>query len=178
MASLYKKRDVWYLALTINKIRVTKSLRAKDYNVAKSIKPHAESPLMAEINGFVIKNENLSFDKLCKRFLLHNHSWSINTYKLIKHILTSHLSGKPLPANPTSKAIHIRHINQCWKWGVKNNLVQKAKLLPGDTKGESRLRTFTKEELQLMFSCITNKKFNQFVQFAFYSGAKVVIYAL
>ena len=106
MASLYKKRDVWYLALTINKIRVTKSLRTKDYNVAKSIKPHAESTLMAEINGFVIKNENLSFDKLCKRFLLHNHSWSINTYKLIKHILTSHLSGKPLPANPTFERAH------------------------------------------------------------------------
>ncbi len=172
MASLYKKRDVWYLALTINKTRVTKSLRTKDYNVAKSIKPHAESTLIAEINGFVTKNENLSFDELCKRFLVHNHSWSINTYKLIKHILTSHLSGKPLPTNPTSKAIHIRHINQCWKWGVKNNLVEKAKLLPGDTKGESRLRTFTKEELQLMFSCITNKKFNQFVQFAYYTGAR------
>ena len=111
MASLYKKRDVWYLALTINKTRVTKSLRTKDYNVAKSIKPHAESTLIAEINGFVTKNENLSFDELCKRFLVHNHSWSINTYKLIKHILTSHLSGKSLPTNPTSKAIHIRHIN-------------------------------------------------------------------
>ena len=172
MASLYKKRDVWYLALTINKTRVTKSLRTKDYNIAKSIKPHAESTLIAEINGFVIKNENLSYDELCKRFLVHNHDWSIYTYKLIKHILTSYLSGKPLPANPTSKAIHIRHINQCWKWGVKNNLVQKAKLLPGDTKGESRLRTFTKEELQLMFSCITNKKFNQFVQFAYYTGAR------
>ena len=172
MASLYKKRDVWYLALTINKTRVTKSLRTKDYNVAKSIKPHAESKLIAEINGFETKNENLSFDELCKRFLVHNHDWSINTYKLIKHILNSHLSDKPLPANPTSKAIHIRHINQCWKWGLKNNLVQKAKLLPGDTKGESRLRTFTKEELQLMFSCITNKKFNQFVQFAYYTGAR------
>ena len=49
---------------------------------------------------------------------------------------------------------------------------EKAKLLPGDTKGESRLRTFTKEELQLMFSCITDKKFNQFVQFAYYTGAR------
>ena len=112
MASLYKKRDVWYLALTINKTRVTKSLRTKDYNVAKSIKPHAESSLIAEINGFVTKNENLSFGELCKRFLAYNHDWSLNTYKLIKHILTSYLSGKPLPTNTTSKAIHMRHINQ------------------------------------------------------------------
>jgi len=172
MASLYKNNNTWYLSVTHNGIRKTRSLKTKSYKVAKTIKSHAESTLMAEINGFVIKNENLSFDKLCKRFLLHNHSWSINTYKLIKHILTSHLSGQPLPSNPTSKAIHIRHINQCWKWGVKNNLIQKAKLLLGDTKGESRLRTFTKEELQLMFSSITSKKFNQFVQFAYYTGAR------
>ena len=172
MASLYKNNNTWYLSITHNGIRKARSLKTKCHQVAKTIKPHAESTLIAEINGYITKNENLSFDELCKRFLVHNHSWSINTYKLIKHILTSHLSGKPLPANPTSKAIHIRHINQCWKWGVKNNLVQKAKLLPGDTKGESRLRTFTKEELQLMFSCITNKKFNQFVQFAYYTGAR------
>ena len=158
MASLYKKRDVWYLALTINKTRVTKSLRTKDYNVAKSIKPHAESTLIAEINGFVTRNENFSFDELCKRFLAFNHGWSINTYKLIKHILTSHLSGKPLPTNTTSKAIHIRHINQCWKWGVKNNLVREAKLLPGDTKGESRLRTFTKAVSYTHLTLPTNRE--------------------
>ena len=172
MASLYKNNNTWYLSVSHNGIRKTRSLKTKSYKVAKTIKSHAESTLIAEINGFVTKNENLSFDELCKRFLAFNHGWSINTYKLIKHILTSYLAGKPLPTNPTSKAIHIRHINQCWKWGVKNNLVQKAKLLPGDTKGESRLRTFTKEELQLMFSCITNKKFNQFVQFAYYTGAR------
>ena len=58
------------------------------------------------------------------------------------------LSGKPLPIKPTSKAIQFRHINQCWKWGIKNNLIQKAKLLLGDIKSESIPRTFTKEELQ------------------------------
>ncbi|MDB9853775.1 hypothetical protein OAC91_00910 [Candidatus Marinimicrobia bacterium] len=86
MASLYKKRDVWYLALTINNNRVTRSLRTKDYKVAKSIKPHAESALIAELSGFVTKNENLSFNHLCERFLTYNHNWSKNTYKLIKHI--------------------------------------------------------------------------------------------
>ena len=172
MASLYKNNNTWYLSITYNGIRKARSLKTKSYQVAKTIKPHAESTLLAELNGFATKNENLSFDELCKRFLAHNHDWSTNTYKLIKHILTSQLSGKPLPTNPTSKAIHIRHINQCWKWGVKNNLVQKAKLIPGDTKGESRLRTFTKEELQLIFSSITSKKFNQFVQFAYYTGAR------
>ena len=170
MASLYKNNNTWYLSITHNGIRKARSLKTKSYQVAKTIKPHAESTLIAEINGFV--TQNLSFDELFKRFLAFKHGWSINTYNLIKHILTSYLSSNPLPSNPTSKAIHIRHINQCWKWGVKNNLVREAKLLPGDTIGESRLRTFTKEELQLMFSCITNKKFNQFVQLAYYTGAR------
>ena len=147
--------------------RITKSLKTSDLKVAKSIKSIVELSILKEFNGLTKKTYNISFNDLVIRFLKSKHKWSDATYKLNKHILTSHLSGKPLPANPTSKAIHIRHINQCWKWGVKNNLVQKAKLLPGDTKGESRLRTFTKEELQLMFSCITNKNFNQFVQFAY-----------
>ena len=92
MASLYKNNNTWYLSVTHNGIRKTRSLKTKSYKVAKTIKSHAESTLIAEINGFVTKNENLSFDELSKRFLAFNHGWSINTYKLIKHILTSHLS--------------------------------------------------------------------------------------
>ena len=172
MASLYKNKSIWYLSVYNNGKRITKSLKTSDLKVAKSIKSIVELSILKEFNGLTKKTYNISFNDLVIRFLKSKHKWSDATYKLNKHILTSHLSGKPLPTNPTSKAIHIRHINQCWKWGVKNNLVQKAKLLPGDTKGESRLRTFTKEELQLMFSCITNKKFNQFVQFAYYTGAR------
>ena len=172
MASLYKKRDVWYLALSINNNRVTRSLRTKDYKVAKSIKPHAESSIIAELNGFITKNENLSFNHLCDRFLTYNHNWADNTYKLIKYILTSYLKGKPLPINPTSRAIHIRHINQCWNWGLKHNLVTKAHKLPGDTKGESRHRTFTKDELYSLFNNIKDPDYNAFVRFAYYTGAR------
>ena len=172
MASLYKNKSIWYLSVYNNGKRITKSLKTSDLKVAKSIKSIVELSILKEFNGLTKKTYNISFNDLVIRFLKSKHKWSDATYKLNKHILTSHLSGKPLPTNPTSKAIHIRHINQCWKWGVKNNLVQKAKLLPGDTKGESRLRTFTKEELQIMFSSITNKKFNQFVQFAYYTGAR------
>ena len=172
MASLYKNKNIWYLSVYNNGKRITKSLKTSDLKVAKSIKSIVELSILKEFNGLTKMTSNISFNDLVVRFLKSKHKCSDATYKLNKHILTSHLSGKPLPTNPTSKAIHIRHINQCWKWGVKNNLVQKAKLLPGDTKGESRLRTFTKEELQLMFSCITNKKFNQFVQFAYYTGAR------
>ncbi len=55
-----------------------------------------------------------------------------------RDILSSHLNGNPLPEYPTSHAIHIRHINQCWNW----------------TKGELRDRIYTEYELNLMFTSI------------------------
>tara|TARA_A100000164_G_scaffold204936_1_gene181836 strand:- start:1014 stop:1517 length:504 start_codon:yes stop_codon:yes gene_type:complete len=106
------------------------------------------------------------------RFLKAHPSWSKATYDLNKHILNSHINDKPLPINPTSRAIHIRHINLCWNWGLKNNLVEKARLIPGDTKGESRIRTYNKSELNLMFTSISNASFNSFVRFAYYTGAR------
>ena len=172
MASLYKNNHNWYIAVTYNGTRKSRSLKTKDYKVAKSIKPHAESSIIAELNGFITKNENLSFNDLCDRFLTYNHNWAENTYKLIKYILTSHLNGKPLPINPTSRAIHIRHINQCWNWGLKHNLVTKAHKLPGDTKGESRHRTFTEDELNSLFNNIKDPDYNAFVRFAYYTGAR------
>ena len=82
------------------------------------------------------------------------------------------MNGNPLPSNPSSRATHIRHINQCWKWGLKNNLIKKAHLLLGDTKGESRIRTYTQNELEYMFTSIEDESFNRFVRFAYYTGAR------
>ena len=82
------------------------------------------------------------------------------------------MNGNPLPSNPSSRATHIRHINQCWKWGLKNNLIKKAHLIPGDTKGESRIRTYTKNELEQIFTLLEDDTFNSFVQFAYYTGAR------
>ena len=89
-----------------------------------------------------------------------------------RYILASHVHDKPLPSNPSSRATHIRHINQCWKWGHGNNLVSKMKLIPGDTKGESRVRTYAECELNLMFTGIKDDSFNAFVRFAYYTGAR------
>ena len=86
--------------------------------------------------------------------------------------MRSHIDGKTIPVNPTSRAIHTRHINQCWNWGLKNNLIEKAYKIPGDTKGESRMRTYSEDELKMMFAKITDVSFNAFVRFAYYTGAR------
>jgi len=172
MASLYKNRGTWYLAVCINGKRINKSLGTKDKKVAISLKPFVETSLLQELRGFIKSNAKLSFSELVMRFLKAHPSWSKATYDLNKHILNSHTNEKPLPINPTSRAIHIRHINLCWNWGLKNNLVEKARLIPGDTKGESRIRTYNKSELNLMFTSISNASFNSFVRFAYYTGAR------
>ena len=172
MASLYRKRDVWYISLMVNHKRITRSLRTKNYTTAKKLLSVTETTILQELNGFIKSNAELSFGELVDRFLKAPHPWANSTYELNKYILTSHLNGKSLPTNPSSRATHIRHINQCWNWGLKNNLVREVHLIPGDTKGESRLRTYTKCELNLMFTGIKDNRFNSFVQFAYYTGAR------
>ena len=131
-----------------------------------------EASIIQELTGIKERNAELPFPQLVNRFLKANHPWSQSTRDLNTYILKSYLKKKPLPSNPSSRATHIRHINQCWKWGVKNKLVRKAELIKGDTKGESRLRTYTEKELKLLFSDIKDEKFNSFIRFAYYTGAR------
>ena len=166
MSSIYKKNSTWYLSVSIGKNRLTRSLRTDDYKVAKALKPHIESRLIAELTGINKSNKQIGFPELAECFLKAEHGWAKNTYELNRLILRSHIDGKTIPVNPTSRAIHTRHINQCWNWGLKNNLIEKAYKIPGDTKGESRMRTYSEDELKMMFSEINDEFFNAFVRFA------------
>ena len=172
MASIYKKGNVWYLSITSGKRRITRSLKTDDYKVAEALKPHIESQIIAELTGNNKSNENLDFHELAERFLKAEHDWAQSTYDLKKHIYSKHAAGYPLPNNPNTRAIHIAHINACWNWGFANNLVEKANTIKGDTKGEFRVRTYTADELKLMFAEITDDSFNAFVRFAYYTGAR------
>ena len=178
MASLYKNNGIWYIAVTYNGQRKCKSLKTKERNIAVKLKRNVESAIIAELNGYVIKNERLSFSQLVPRFLGQKNSWSSKTKQMYRCILNPHIAGKPLPSNLTSRAIHTRVINQCWRWSLKNNLIDKAHYLPGDTKGEARHRTYTADELKLMFDSIQDKSFNRFVRFAYYTGARSGEYGL
>jgi len=78
------------------------------------VEPFVETSILQELRVFIERNAGLSFNELVARFLKAPHPWSTSTYDLNKYILTSHIKGKSRPTNPTSRAIHIRHINQCW----------------------------------------------------------------
>ena len=59
MASIYKKRNIWYLSIAIGNIRATRSLSTDNYQVAKALKPHIESQLIAELTGISNSNKRL-----------------------------------------------------------------------------------------------------------------------
>ena len=69
MASLYKNNGTWYIAVNSNRKRKCQSLKTKDLKVAKQLKPYAESAIIAELNGYTIRNEKLTFAELVPRFI-------------------------------------------------------------------------------------------------------------
>ena len=82
MPSLYKNNGIWYVSVSHNNKRISRSLKTKDHKVAKQLKPYAESSIIAELNGYVIKNERLTFSELVPRFLGQNSGWNSNTKRM------------------------------------------------------------------------------------------------
>ena len=143
MASLFKKKNTWYLSVSYKGKRKSKSLNTRNYKVALQLKNSVEVQLLQEVMGITKSNAELTFPELVDRYLNANHAWADSTRELYGYVLNAYLQDKKLPTNPSSRATYIRHINQCWKWGHKNNLVREMHLIPGETKCESRLRTYT-----------------------------------
>ena len=171
MASLYKNNGTWYISLGYNGKRKSKSLKTNDYNIALKLKPYAESKLISELTGFNKPDRKLTFKELSDKFLKQKDR-SKNTQLIYENVYKCHLAGRPLPSNPNSRSMHIRAINACWNWGLKKGIITKANKLDMDTRGEPRQRTYTDEELKLMFKSIEPLDFNRFVRFAYYTGAR------
>ena len=152
MASIYKNGKYYYISVSHEGKKISKSLGTSRYSIAKQLKPTVEKAIILELMGIRSKCPNLPFPQLAERFLNENNHWSKTTYALNESILRLHIAGKPLPSNPTSRSVYVRHINQCWRWGLKHNLVDKAELLPGSENGEARHRTFSPSELEKMFN--------------------------
>ena len=172
MASFYKKRDIWYISSMVDNKRISTSLRTKDKRIAKQLRPNAELELLSQLSGVSQPSKNLPFDELVRCYLKADHNWSKRTKELNEYVFRSYQSTKPLPPNPTTRAIFVRTINTCWNWGMKQGLITKAYKLEGDTKGESRNRVLSDSELKTLLDEIRDNRFNLFVRFAYYTGAR------
>ena len=172
MASLYKNNGTYYLSVSLNRKRKSRSLGTSDLKTARKIKPIIEFELLKELHGINDKRCDMPFNELVGLYLSTDHDWAPKTIELKTYVLNSYLKNKPLPTNVTSKAIHIRTINSCWNWGLKKGHVTKANKLDGNTKGEARTRVFNKDELKMIFTELKDNHFNSFVRFAYYTGAR------
>ena len=52
MASLFKKKNTWYLSVSYKGKRKSKSLNTKDFKVALQLKPTLEVQLLQEVMGY------------------------------------------------------------------------------------------------------------------------------
>jgi len=134
--------------------------------------PSVELELLSQLSGATQPSKNVPFNELVRCYLKADHNWSKRTKELNEYVFRSYQSGKPLPLNPTSRSIFIRTINACWNWGLKQGLITKAYKLEGDTKGESRNRVLSDSELKTLLDEIRDNRFNLFVRFAYYTGAR------
>ena len=95
MASIYKNGKYYYISVSYDGKRQTKSLGTKSYEIAKKLKPFIEIDILSDLSGVKKRNAGLSFPELADKFLKENHNWSKGTYDLIELILRSYINGTP-----------------------------------------------------------------------------------
>ena len=175
MASVYRKKTgVYYISVMFQRKRITRSLGTRSYKTARKLISQVEKQILSDmINGTKESNSGpLSFHQLADRYLVFpNHDWSDSTRRRYRILLDNYVAGG-LPDNPTTRAMTIRVVNSCNNWGFKHGLISKPVRLPGGSKWESRHRVLNKDELQLLFDEIKDERFNSFVRFAYYTGAR------
>jgi len=175
MASVYRKKTgVYYISVMFQRKRITRSLGTRSYKTARKLISQVEKQILSDmINGTKESNSGpLSFHQLADRYLVFpNHDWSDSTRRRYRILLDNYVANG-LPDNPTTRAMTIRVVNSCNNWGHKNGLISKPVRLQGGSKWESRHRVLNKDELQLLFDEIKDERFNSFVRFAYYTGAR------
>ena len=126
MASVYRKSTgVYYLAVTFQNSRITRSLGTHCYETAKKVTPQIEKQILSELISGVNekKPQNLSFNNLVSKYLKYQrHDWANSTRKRNKELLKKYLVNG-FPDNSTTKAMTIRVINSCNNWGFKHGLI-------------------------------------------------------
>ena len=175
MASVYRKKTgVYYISVMFQCKRITRSLGTRSYQTARKLIPQVEKQILSGlINGREEKkNGSLPFHQLVESYLAFpNHDWSESTPIRYRILLDKYLNNG-LPDNPTTRSMTIRVINSCNNWGFKHGFISKPVRLQGGSRWESRHRVFKDSELKLLFDEMRDKRFNAFVKFAYYTGAR------
>ena len=171
MASIYpKKNGLYQISVTFQGRRLTRSLGTRSKEAAKLIAPEVEKEIYVDlINGK--QKHDLPFKELAKRYLEYDHNWRKSTLKLNTYKLNYYLRYG-YPKNKTTKAMTIRIINGCNKWAKEHGLINSYQRIKGGSDYDPRDRVLTKNELKILFEGVVPYHFNQFIRFAYYTGAR------
>ena len=120
MASLYQKKGIYYLSVSLNGKRKVQSLQTKDSQVAKKLKQHVEFELLKELHGLNQKKTKIALKELALKYLIYDHNWSPTTREHAKYILKSYLTSKKLPINSASADSFKRRLNAVINWGSRH----------------------------------------------------------
>ena len=171
MASLYTRENgVYYLSISFQGKRIIRSLGTRSKSIAMELIPDIERAIYCELLQGRKKRET-PFKQLAKLYLATNHNWKPSTFEIYNRMLDNYIK-RGFPENKTTRAMMIRVVNSCNNWGLKQGYIQSFMKLEGGSNFEARTRILTDKELELVFENVTPYYFNQFVQFAYYTGAR------
>ena len=173
MSRLYLHRDKWYIDVSVSNQRIRRSLHTKHKSTAKKVAKEVEKDIICSIltGNQPSASMNRSQASLAQQFLKANHSWSPATLTIYKQKLAYYLKNG-LPDNPTSRSMVIRCVNRMNRWAYDNKLVPELKKLEGGSRWEHRMRTFNDDEMNLILNDVKPYKYQLFVRFAYYTGAR------
>ena len=171
MASLYTRENgVYYLSISFQGKRIIRSLGTRSKSIAMELIPDIERAIYCELLQGRKKKET-PFKQLAKLYLATNHNWKPSTFEIYNRMLDNYIK-RGFPENNSTRAMMIRVVNSCNNWGLKQGYIQSFIKLEGGSNFEARTRILTDKELELVFENVTPYHFNQFVQFAYYTGAR------
>tara|TARA_R100001594_G_scaffold93203_1_gene127555 strand:+ start:1528 stop:2385 length:858 start_codon:yes stop_codon:yes gene_type:complete len=162
-----KSSGIYYLDISHNGERIRESLGTKDKKIAKQLKRSKEVEIRERLILDKPKEKSIPLKSLINKFLNHEANWSNETREWYSIAIKSYFKNKTSINSSYAKAVNVFR-NFCFKRGYKNNIPKQK----GLKVYKERNRTFSSNELDLIFNTIEPLEFRKFIQFAYYTGAR------
>jgi len=170
MSSIFKDKGIYYLQVTRNYRSIKQSLKTGDYRIAKKRARLLEPELVDQLfNPNIVRH--ISFAELCAKFLSVEHEWTDRTRETYEWVLNAYNKTRRLPDKPATRVTFQGRLNTVIEWGKKNNYRTDIKKFD-KKKMPSRNRVFSTIEMLSILDNVQNNDFNQFIRFAYYTGAR------
>jgi len=94
MASLYKKRGIYYLQVRYAGKKKAGSLGTSNIKVARKLKNDKEAELLRSLLGLNTVKKTVTFSQLAELYLNAEHDWKESTRYLNQHVIWGFVKKK------------------------------------------------------------------------------------